>query len=549
MKPHYICLLLIGLYISSTLARDFESNDRIDAKIASARQSLLENEFRHAASVRPAIVNPDPSYININGASGRVTIKPHGFGPSPSQDAANLEWALKHFSDIKLQSGTFHIDRMIEAVDFVGTIKGSGINNTIIAARGPLVGDVYEFPLLNEDQRTRLYPAGPPHMLWFHSTPFADPNEWESHRTSLEMRDLTLRADEVGPALTFQQQPLRTMWTLLIVTGPNATFTVPSGNIPSASVALKNVAFIAQETSYEMNGVARTHSNAAGGLLVYGGEAWTNAVDALNGWTEYDHSPINCQLSIQNCHFSNFHQFAFAIEAFTTADPTGPYTYPTAPTFPRSTADISDNSFYNCGNGAKMTGTGGFTGLILAMSDSDISVSENYLVNVPAMGFAVLAGVADTMPTTSYNLDISDNVFHMISGDYSVAAIFILDINAFSGNAAISVTDNAFYGENGFAKYHVLSLMGKDLVVRDNTFHGTAAGAIALSPANIFNPADPPLPTVGAVVSSNDFSDMLSFGPKIFIGKGALYCQIIVSDAADYYDDGLSPTNVIIVSP
>jgi hypothetical protein len=207
--------------------------------------------------------------------------------------------------------------------------------------------------------------------------------------------------------------------------------------------------------------------------------------------------------------------------------------------------------FYNCGNGAGLTGTGGYTNLFVANSDVDVVITDNFFMNNPAMGVAVLSGVADSFPKLSANIEISDNKFHMVGGDYSVAAIFVLDINAFdsaTSNAAITIEDNSFYGETGFAKFHVLSIMGKGIRVIDNEFFGTAAGGVAFSPANIFDPSAAPLPTVASVVSGNDFSSMTAFAVPVFFGKGALYCQAFVSSATEFYDDnGASTTNVVTV--
>jgi hypothetical protein len=547
--------LIICIFATGIVARDYESSPLIDRQIASARNFVAAYAQQNASALkvrtmRTTLTNPDPSHILINANTGKVTLLPYGLGATPAKDTANLEWVLNHYSDIKLVTGTYHLDRTIEIVNFQGKIKGAGVDKTFIVGRGPLENGEYIFPYLNEDLSERIYPSTAPHLMWFRTASFADPNDWINNLIDLDMKDLTMRLDGLGPIITIYQQPLRSIWFFLAVSGPNASYTVPGGNVVSVKVSLKNIDFLAQKNTYTLDGVTRSDSNAAATLIVYGGELWTTALDQLSGWAEVNHAPINAQIDIKNCNFVNFHQFALGLEGLSTADPGGDYTYPTDPLFPRSTVTVKDNVYTNCGNGAGLIGTGGYTNLLLGNSDTDMIFSDNRFINNPAIAVAVLGGISEDLLKLPLEIKIKDNYFHQVGGQYEAPAILIIDISGFTtGNVNVTVIDNEFVGDNGYAQYQILSAMSRNLLVKDNVFSGTGLGAVAISPANIFDPSQPPMPSVGAVIKNNDIDNLTAYAPKILLGGGANFCTVYVDNAADAVDvNGPSSTNTIIVA-
>lgn len=546
------CALLLFTLVQG---HDFESTPTVETSIAQARL-LVANQavgmtVQSFRSARTVPTNPDPSHIKISN-SGKVTITPYGLGSTPAPDTANLEWALNHYSDIKLEQGTFHLDRTIEVVNFQGKIKGAGKTKTFIVGRGPLNGTNYVFPYLTADLSERVYPSGVPHLIWFHTDKFTDPNDWVDNRIDLDLKDLTIRQDGIGPAISLLTQPLRSVWALLVISGSNASYSVAGGNVASVAVSIKDVDFSAQYVPYLKDDDLVSAANAAVGVLVYGGEQWGTERDDLSGWYEIDHSPVNAQLTIKDCSFTNFHQFAWGVEGLTTNNPGGVHIYPTDPVFPRSSVDAKNNNYINCGNGGNLIGTGGYTNLILASSDTDIKIADNQFLNNPAIGIAILSGIAEapTLNKISFPIQIKDNYFQQVGGTYSSSAIILIDVSAFStGGPDVTIADNEFHGENGYVQFQIMSAMGKNMVVKDNLFSGTSLGAIAISPANIFDPSGPPMPSVNMLIKDNDLDDLTAYGPaKIFIGSGANYNTIYVDSLNDVLDvNGASSTNTIIV--
>lgn len=491
--------------------------------------------------------NPDPNYIKILSGGQKVKLTPHGFDANtPSQDTANLQWIFQNYShsDIQLDSGTFHISETIEVAGYQGKIKGNGSDSTFLVGRGPLVNGQYEFPLLNLDLKERFFSSGVPCLFWFHALD-GDVNQWQANKLSVELKDFTVRLDGVGPEITLNDQPFRSIWSLMYFTGKNALFTEQIGNVPHIELKVKNVHFQAQEVPYVLNGDSRSNTNAAAAIVAYGSENWVEGL-GLNGWTEIDHSPVNAQVEIKDSQFDGFHQFAIALESLFTSNPGTSYTFPTNPVFPQATASIKNNRFTNIGNGAGIIGSLGFNLLFLALSEAEIEISNNDFQEMPSGGLVFLNNVAESMPKITSHVSIKDNNFDHASTSVSGSSVTLLDFGFFLGpHYDLDINDNKFIGAQGFNKSFIEIGMGTGASIRENDFNGVASSAISIG--NTASPLPPNnlLPATNCDVAENNFLDLTSSVANIVLGQGSVLNTVQVDNASDVSNSG--QFNTIIV--
>lgn len=503
--------------------------------------------FVSLASQVQGYMNPDPNHITIIDNGRVIEMTPNGFDTNqPSQDTINLQWVFDTFpnGDISLSAGTFHISTMIEAVNYQGKIEGAGKDSTFLVGRGPLVDGDYVFPELNQDFKTRLYPSGVPHLIWFHPSQGAA-NDWVTNKVDLEIKDLTIRLDGVGPAITYFGVPVRSIWSLLIITGSNAVITEASGNVSHVDLELKDVNLQAQEVSYTLNGNNLSNPNAAAGVLLYGGENWVPSI-GLNGYTEIDHGPVNAVVDIRDCTFDLFHQFAIGVEATYTTNPGTGYTFPDNPVFPPSAVSIRDNTFNGVGSSLGIPGSFGFNTLVLSPSETTITIKDNILNDVVSSGIGFLRGVAITIPELTSFATIKDNTINMVANPLNGAGIRLFDFSFFAGTPLIVYAqDNILTGGTGYNKPLIEHAMGTAATFDDNKFFGEAQSGI--SAGNTISPLPPtiPLPVVQDTIFDNDFGNLTSSIANIILGPASSYNTVTVENASDVLNQGVGNTVIV----
>lgn len=493
-------------------------------------------------------INPDPTHIKISQNGDKVTITPHGLSnTTPSQDTINIQWTVNNYkhADIVIQNGELHISEMIEASGYQGVIKGQ--SNTTIVGRGPLIGNDYIFPMLNQDQTARLYPSGVPHLFWFHAKS-GDVNDWKKLGTEVEFKNLSFRLDGVGPEITLNQQPFRSIWSFVIVTGSTAVLpsNIGTENVSHVSVKATNCHFTAQNTPYILYNNNYSNANVAIGILCYGGEHWL--IDqGLNYWTEDAHSPVNCQYDIHDCTFSNLHQFGLGLEGFFTSNPNNAssYSFPTSPLFNSSTVSIYNNTFDNVGNGANIFGSLGFNILVLGSSETPYNIKGNSFLNTPANVLGFFNGIAETLPKLVSNFIIKDNNFDHISSNINGNSIWLIDLLSLYGGYYydLLIKDNIFNGNTGYNNEFIELSVGKKCNISDNTFTGEALGAMTIGTVSLVLPV--PLPVSECYITDNNLLGVSSINTKIVLGPGTSDNYVRVSHGSDVENSGYNNTIVV----
>jgi hypothetical protein len=503
-----------------------------------------------------ALTNPDPSHISINSLETTVTLTPHGFENAPlSQDSANLQWVLENLphANIELEEGTFHISTTIEAAGYQGTISGQGKDKTFLVGRGELVDGEYIFPELNEDLRTRFFPSGAPHLLWFHAVE-GDVNNWSETELDVTIKDLTIRMDGLGPVLTMDvplpdgsvlAQPLRTIYCFIVVTSANPILTAAEGDISRVEVTLKNVDMIAQDVSYELDGVPRSNPNALCGIGHIGGFIWVEA-PGISGWTLVDRSPLNTDITIKECLFSRFSIEAISVESPFTSNTTSNYNFPTNPAFPPASVTIKDNTFEGVGGAGGLFSQFSTTILLVSPSDAVVTIKNNQFLNSESMGILAINGVAASVPVNNSVLNVVGNTFEMAKTQMSGAAINLLDFSFGSaGILAANIKENSFIGLTGFDLPLVDHLIGAQATFKENSFSGVAASGIRIGDSVSPFPPHNMLPVVGDFAKENDFDNLSAQVANIILGPGSSASTVKVSNASDVVDNGQG--NIVIV--
>ncbi len=499
-----------------------------------------------------SIVNPDPTHIKVSNNEKKVTITPHGFSNTfPAQDTINLQWVFNNYrkADINLVQGTYHISETIEAPGYQGRIKGQGKNKTFLTGRGPLIGNDYVFPMLNADLTTRLYPSGVPQLIWFHALD-DDVENWENAGVDIELKDLTISLSGVGPAIELNQQPFRSIWMYIIVTGYNAALNSMAPineKVSNIKADFNNVNFISNKTPYVLNNIGYTNANSAAAIIFYGGENWVPdpSGNGLRGLTEDAHSPVNTQISIKNCYFENFHQFGIATECSFYTNPNTGYIFPTTNLFPESTISIKNNIFKNVGNGAGIAGSLGFNILILGISETKYDITDNLFDEIAANGIGLINGVAEIVPKLTSKFTIKDNTFNQINVPIAGNSVWLFDLTAFYGQYYdVLIKDNKFNGETGYANSFIGLSSGTKTVIDDNDFNGSAKAAIEMG--NTFIAPDIVLPATETVVRNNNFCDLVASVANVILGVASALNTVYVSDVSDVLDSGYM--NVINVN-
>ena len=495
--------------------------------------------------------NPDPAHIKISNDGKTLTFKANGFSNTfPSQDTLNLQWAFNNYphSDYKLGSGIFHISETIEAPNYQGVIQGKGNNKTFLTGRGPRVGNDYVFPLLNDDLTARLYPTRVPSLIWFHAISNGNENDWKKNGTKLEFRDLTIGLDGVGPSITYYDQPFRSIWFNIIVTGYKAVLPVfepTADEVSNTKLVVNNVNFIAKATPYTLNGVQYSNYNTAAAMICYGGEYWTQ-IGGLNGFYDNQHSPINQQIEISDCYFKGFHQFGTGFEGTFTAPPSLPqttvYKFPTAPAFEAAKINIHDNIYDDIGDGANLIGALGQNIIVLANMGTEFIVKDNKFLNIPNIGVAFASGVAETLPTAMSTFLIKNNKFEHTHSAIENSSIVALDVNFYLQQPYIMTIDkNKFKGECGYAGTFVDLSIGTNAIVTNNDFKGDYGRAVT---AGNDVQGGQPLPYFMARITDNTFSNGTN-GVDVVLGDQSYQSYVEVPNASNIQNSGTGNTVVI----
>lgn len=492
--------------------------------------------------------NPDPTHIKISNNEQKVTLTPNGFSTTfPAQDTINLQWVFTNYRkvDINLGQGTFHISELIEAPGYQGRIKGQGKNKTFLTGRGPLDGSNYVFPMLNSDLTERLYPTGVPHLIWFHALD-SDVNDWENAGINLEIKDLTIQLQGVGPVVSLNQQPFRSIWTYIIVTGYDATLDsmMPiNEKVSNIKTNINNVNFIANKNPYALGTQYYTNSNTAAAIVFYGGEHWVAGI-GLNDMTEDAHSPINAQINIQNCYFENFHQYGIGVECTFSSDPNTGYIFPTEPSFPKSSVSIKNNTMKNVGNGAGIIGSLGVNILVLAISETDFEITDNVFDEVPANAIGLINGIAEIVPKLTADFIIKDNRFNQLNSPIAGNSFWLFDLTAFYGQFYnVLIKDNVFNGETGYNNSFIGLSCGTGTVIDDNEFYGSAKAAIEMG--NTFIAPTVVLPVTETIVKHNCFDQLSTNVANVILGVASAFNTVYVCSSDDVLDAGFGNTIII----
>lgn len=496
--------------------------------------------------------NPDPTHIKVSNDGKTLKIKSNGFSNTfPAQDTINLQWAFNNYphADYNLGSGIFHISETIEAANYQGRIQGKGKDKTFITGRGPSNGVDYVFPLLNDDLTARLYPTRVPSMIWFHAISNGNVNDWKKNGTELVFRDLTISLDGVGPEITYYDQPFRSIWFNIIVTGYNAVlpeFEPGNDEVSHTKLCIENVNFLAKRTPYMLNGIEYDNYNTASAMICYGGEYWTQ-IGGLNGYFDNQHSPINQQIQISNCRFKGFHQFGTGFEGTYTAPPLPPqtitYQFPTAPAFEKSRIHIHDNVYDDIGDGAGLAGSLGQNIIVLANMGTEWIIENNKFFDIQNIGVAFASGVAETLPTATSTFLIRNNLFQHAHSAIEGSSIVALDVNFFLNQPyIIIVKKNKFVGDDGYAGNFVNLSIGTSAHVSCNEFQGDYGHAITAGNDIQFGV---PFPYFLANITENNFNSYGTHGTNIVLGDLSFNSYVEVPDASFVQNSGFD--NIIVV--
>lgn len=475
------------------------------------------------------LINPDPDFIEIAAHGKRVTIKPHGFQEIfPSQDTTNLQWFFEHYphANLCLDSGLFHLSQTIEAVGYQGTIQGAGKTETFLVGRGPLVDSVeHIFPSLSESLKTRLNPSGVPHLFWFHpGTSTVD--AWQYHKVDLKIRDLTIRLDGVGPIMTLNEKSVRSIGSLILLTGAQAIFKDPRLEVSHLRVNVRNVAFKGGITSYALEGVARGNSNTATGLMVYGGKNWIQGA-GINGWKAIDQAPLNAQIEIRGCQFHALHQSGLSVETLFTHNTTTSYKFPRVP-FPMAHLNVRQNEFRAIGGGAGISP--GSNILSSGHSGALIQITNNQFEDIRATGITLHSSISEKLLKAISTVMIEANTFNHVASGISQASIRVLDSSFLrSGHHQLTITENKFTAPSGFNKSLIEIGMGAGVQIIENIFAGTALAGILIGAG---------LSAVGSHLAGNNFEALE--GTHINLGPGAVNTTIAgIHDSATIVNRGV----------
>jgi hypothetical protein len=496
--------------------------------------------------------NPDPTHIIIHDNGSRITLKPNGFSDTiPSQDYINLQWIFDNYrkADIDLQKGKYHISQTLEAPGYQGRIRGRCETKTFLIGRGPLIGDDYVFPMLNADLTARLYPSGVPHLIWFHAIE-GDVDDWKNTRVDLILQNLTITLDGVGPLIDYYGQQIRTIWLLVSITGWKTVLdsAIPqTENVSNNRFVSRNVNYLAKETPYMLNGVQYNNPNVASAFKTYGGEHWVpGPTGGLNGLIEDQHSPANYQMTIDNCKFTNFHQFGIGTEANYTSNTGIPYIFPTNPVFPHASVRIRNNHFKNVGNAAGLHDSLGFNILILGLSETLYDICDNIFDESKGGGMILLSGVAETLPDFISYFKIKNNTFNQVGSQFESNSIWLLDfLDLFYPNTGyynLWIENNTFNSKNGYDQPFINFASGKRGTVIKNTFSGTAQSAI--SAGNTFIAPNFPGPFTEGRFTDNNFCKLEPLVADIILGLGSANNYVEVKCGADVVDAGTHNTIV-----
>lgn len=502
--------------------------------------------------------NPDRDHIQIYNGGSLIIIKPNGFSSTfPAQDTINLQWVFNNYpsATIILHAGIFHVSQLIEGPNFTGSLLGLGVDQTYIVGRGPFNSDIgnYEFPLLNADLTTRLYPSSIPHLFWFHAIDDGNVNNWMANQVNLTVKNLTVRLDGVGPAVTYIGTPIRTIWSFFAITAANPVFTDVVGNISHVQFDFENVVMTSQSISYVLGGVTLNNPNTALAILSYGAETWVPSPFGLNGFGEVNHKPCNMVANISNCIFNSFWTFGTIFETPYTVNPGSNYSFPTNPVFPQASINVHNNIYNNISsNPLPIPLESGQNILVLNPSDTYMNISNNIFNNITGAGVGFIRGlVISGILQNSSTADIHNNIFNLVPVTNSNAgAVQIIDNAQYVDNNLVnpiklSVHNNYFSAPSGFQAPIIFAFLASQCSFSNNVFSGSGPFAISigatpnvLTEDGIENPFGSILPGTDCIVVNNDFSSFTPSIVNIILGTQSADNRVTVFRATDVLDTG-----------
>ncbi|WP_437895431.1 hypothetical protein [Sorangium sp. So ce124] len=535
-------------------------NEGTPKAVGAALFVLLTAATTHAM---PKPVPPDPDHVKVVGNGRVIRVTPVGLQDdfqAMATDTRNLQWALNNVARggrIALGAGTFHVSETLAAEGLDAEVRGAGMNETVLVARGRAANGTYVFPLLNEAYRERLFAPGFPPILAVFNKPPSRKTPWQLTSTNLTLRNLSFTVEGEGPTLTYYGTEVRPVWAAVLVTGSKGNYDPTKDfKVEHYDVSIKNVGVYGQILSPTLG------SNLMEGLVFIGGEQWlpVEPDTANGGWNEFDHLPVNGLVTVKNCVLEHTQLHSVAVETFLSPpasleafEAQSAFRFPSPPqdVYPQAFADIENNVFDDSGHGvATDPFLIAFGTLLLSPSNAPLTVEHNRFFDSNGHAVGVLAGQSLTetsrWPKEPSTVSFAHNEIEAVAtGPFNASSLFIADLSELDGAPSYlqpSVRFNHIDAAPGFGSSLIEHLMGNGLVADHNVLSGSAPLGISVGAPNIL--VGTPLPCTNDLLTLNNFANFS--GQPILLGPGSRSCTAKVHNASDVVDSGINNTIVVV---